>query len=89
MFAVDPFFAGFGNHDTDAMVYDSVKIPRSHIFEINPKGEIHLNGRIISYNTMAEDADNMFPKLLSANSKRSYASKKRMEQKNSSACVLV
>jgi len=36
----EPFYAGFGNRDTDAISYRAVAINLGKIFIINPKGEI-------------------------------------------------
>jgi phosphatidate phosphatase LPIN len=36
----NPFYAGFGNRDTDAMSYRAVGIELGKIFIINPEGEI-------------------------------------------------
>lgn len=36
-----PFYAGFGNRDTDAISYRAVGIDLGKIFIINPEGEIH------------------------------------------------
>lgn len=33
----NPFYAGFGNRDTDELSYLKVGIPRGKIFTINPK----------------------------------------------------
>jgi len=33
-----PFYAGFGNRDTDKRSYSAVEIPENKIFIINPKG---------------------------------------------------
>ena len=38
----EPFYAGFGNRDTDAISYRSVAINLGKIFIINPRGEIKL-----------------------------------------------
>ena len=37
----DPYFAGFGNRDTDAISYLDVGIPLDKIFIINPAGVLH------------------------------------------------
>jgi phosphatidate phosphatase PAH1 len=39
----NPFFAGFGNRETDEFSYSAVGIPTSKIFTINPKGQVTLN----------------------------------------------
>jgi len=36
-----PFYAGFGNRDTDAISYRAVGVNLGKIFIINPKGEVH------------------------------------------------
>ena len=37
---VEPFYAGFGNRDTDYIAYKTLAINEKKIFIINPKGEI-------------------------------------------------
>lgn len=39
----NPFYAGFGNRDTDEFSYLKVGIPLGKIFIINPKGEVVIN----------------------------------------------
>lgn len=39
----NPFYAGFGNRDTDEFSYLKVGIPKGKIFIINPKGEVVIN----------------------------------------------
>jgi len=61
----NPFHAGFGNRDTDAIAYKSVGIPLEKVFIVNPKGDIHhhSNGTAKSYaiiNTLIKD---IFPGL--------------------------
>ncbi|KAK6943725.1 Lipin/Ned1/Smp2 (LNS2) [Dillenia turbinata] len=36
----NPFYAGFGNRDTDELSYRKIGIPKGKIFIINPKGEV-------------------------------------------------
>ena len=36
-----PFFAGFGNRDTDAVSYLDVGVPLDKIFIVNPKGTLY------------------------------------------------
>ncbi|KAF9173406.1 hypothetical protein BGX21_010361 [Mortierella sp. AD011] len=38
----NPFYAGFGNRITDALSYRSVGVASSHIFSIDPSGEVKL-----------------------------------------------
>ncbi|NWR43831.1 LPIN3 phosphatase, partial [Regulus satrapa] len=35
-----PFYAGFGNRPNDVYAYKEVGLPESHIFTVNPKGEL-------------------------------------------------
>ena len=37
----EPFYAGFGNRDTDAVSYRAVEVPLQKIFIINPEGQVH------------------------------------------------
>ena len=37
----NPFHAGFGNRETDAIAYRSVGIPLEKVFIVNPQGHIH------------------------------------------------
>ncbi|KAH6758968.1 phosphatidic acid phosphohydrolase 2 [Perilla frutescens var. frutescens] len=59
----NPFYAGFGNRDTDEVSYLKVGIPRGKIFIINPKGEIAVNRRVDtkSYVTLHALVHGMFP----------------------------
>ena len=36
----EPFYAGFGNRDTDAISYRANSVSLGKIFIINPKGEV-------------------------------------------------
>nr|VDC96925.1 unnamed protein product [Brassica rapa] len=42
----NPFFAGFGNRDTDELSYSKLGIPKGNIFIINPKGEEATGDRV-------------------------------------------
>ncbi|KAL1206408.1 Phosphatidate phosphatase PAH2 [Cardamine amara subsp. amara] len=59
----NPFYAGFGNRDTDEISYLKVGIPRGKIFIINPKGEVAVNRRIDtrSYTNLRTLVNRMFP----------------------------
>ncbi|KAI9096699.1 hypothetical protein K1719_025878 [Acacia pycnantha] len=61
--ACNPFYAGFGNRDTDEISYLKVGIPRGKIFIINPKGEIVVNHRhdTKSYTSLHALVHGMFP----------------------------
>jgi len=38
---MDPFYAGFGNRETDAISYREVGVPNGKIFIVNPDGEVY------------------------------------------------
>jgi len=59
----NPFYAGFGNRDTDEISYLKVGIPKGKIFIINPKGEVAVNHRVDvkSYTSLHKLVDDMFP----------------------------
>ncbi|KAL9812940.1 Phosphatidate phosphatase PAH2 [Arabidopsis thaliana] len=59
----NPFYAGFGNRNTDEISYLKVGIPRGKIFIINPKGEVAVNRRIDtrSYTNLHTLVNRMFP----------------------------
>lgn len=40
----NPFYAGFGNRDSDEMAYIAAGMPRARIFIINPQSEIRMAG---------------------------------------------
>ncbi|KAF2324399.1 hypothetical protein GH714_013620 [Hevea brasiliensis] len=59
----NPFYAGFGNRDTDEISYLKVGIPKGKIFIINPKGEVAVN-RLVdtrSYTSLHALVHGMFP----------------------------
>ncbi|GAB4852128.1 hypothetical protein Ancab_016318 [Ancistrocladus abbreviatus] len=58
-----PFYAGFGNRDTDEISYLKVGIPKGKIFIINPKGQIAVNRRLDnrSYTSLHTLVHDMFP----------------------------
>lgn len=59
----NPFYAGFGNRDTDEFSYLKVGIPKGKIFIINPKGEVVVNRRVDtkSYTSLHALVNGMFP----------------------------
>eukprot|EP00252_Welwitschia_mirabilis_P022587 TRINITY_DN6150_c0_g1_i1.p1 TRINITY_DN6150_c0_g1~~TRINITY_DN6150_c0_g1_i1.p1 ORF type:complete len:184 (-),score=41.85 TRINITY_DN6150_c0_g1_i1:451-1002(-) len=63
----NPFYAGFGNRDTDEISYLRVGIPKGKIFIINPKGEIAVNHHVVtkSYASLHELVNGMFPAMSS------------------------
>lgn len=64
---VNPFYAGFGNRETDEISYLKVGIPKGKIFIINPKGEVVVNHRVDckSYTSLHGLVDDMFPPISS------------------------
>lgn len=63
-----PFYAGFGNRDTDEISYLKVGIPKGKIFIINPKGEVVVNRRVDrkSYTSLKALVHDMFPPMSSS-----------------------
>ncbi|KAI7800229.1 putative phosphatidate phosphatase LPIN1, partial [Triplophysa rosa] len=62
----EPFYAAFGNRDTDVFSYKKVGVPLNRIFTINPKGELiqeHAKTNISSYARLGEVVDHVFPLL--------------------------
>ncbi|XP_068637624.1 phosphatidate phosphatase PAH2-like isoform X2 [Aristolochia californica] len=59
----NPFYAGFGNRDTDEISYLKVGIPKGKIFIINPKGEVAVNRWVDtkSYTSLHSLVHGMFP----------------------------
>ncbi|KAF7818550.1 phosphatidate phosphatase PAH1 [Senna tora] len=59
----NPFYAGFGNRDTDEISYRKIGIPKGKIFIINPKGEVAISHRIDvkSYTSLHTLVNDMFP----------------------------
>ncbi|XP_038720979.1 phosphatidate phosphatase PAH1-like isoform X1 [Tripterygium wilfordii] len=62
----NPFYAGFGNRDTDELSYRKIGIPKGKIFIINPKGEVAISHRIDvkSYTSLHTLVNDMFPPTL-------------------------
>lgn len=62
-----PFYAGFGNRDTDAVSYRAVGINYKRIFIINPQGEVVVLKSMYkkSYPLMNQLVDQMFPAVSS------------------------
>ncbi|GMP44206.1 hypothetical protein CsSME_00013247 [Camellia sinensis var. sinensis] len=63
-----PFYAGFGNRDTDEFSYLKVGIPKGKIFIINPKGEVAVHRRVDtkSYTSLHGLVHDMFPPMTSS-----------------------
>jgi phosphatidate phosphatase LPIN len=61
-----PFYAGFGNRDTDAISYRTVEVPMGKIFIINPQSQIHqfFNTALTnSYFQLNEMVHEVFPAM--------------------------
>lgn len=64
-----PFYAGFGNRNTDAVSYQAVGINPSRIYIINPSGDLGLHiisGYRSSYVKLVDLVDNVFPPINAA-----------------------
>lgn len=62
----EPFYAAFGNRDTDVFSYKEVGVHLNRIFTVNPKGELvqeHAKTNISSYARLGEVVDHVFPLL--------------------------
>ena len=62
----NPFFAAFGNRDTDALSYGAVEVPRARTFIINPAGDICNDNNLLyhsSYKALLDDLDLVFPPI--------------------------
>ncbi|CDR94969.1 Phosphatidate phosphatase LPIN3 [Babesia bigemina] len=59
----NPFYAGFGNNESDHRAYVSVGVPENRVFIINPSGIIrHVNVNYAkTYESMSDIAELMFP----------------------------
>uniref|UniRef100_A0A9J7YG42 phosphatidate phosphatase n=1 Tax=Cyprinus carpio carpio TaxID=630221 RepID=A0A9J7YG42_CYPCA len=61
-----PFYAAFGNRTNDAYAYKEVGVPETHIFTVNPRGELiqeKTKGNKSSYSHLSELVDHVFPFL--------------------------
>ncbi|TRY58610.1 hypothetical protein DNTS_007610 [Danionella cerebrum] len=59
-----PFYAAFGNRTNDVYAYKEVGVPETHIFTVNPKGELiqeKIKGNKSSYSHLSELVDHFFP----------------------------
>jgi phosphatidate phosphatase LPIN len=62
---IQPFYAGIGNKETDAISYQSVGVNKSKIFIINEKGEIRGYNKhyTTSYNQINDFVNEFFPQI--------------------------
>uniref|UniRef100_A0A669BMY9 phosphatidate phosphatase n=1 Tax=Oreochromis niloticus TaxID=8128 RepID=A0A669BMY9_ORENI len=59
-----PFYAAFGNRESDVFAYKKVGVPVCRIFTVNPKGELILEqakGNKTSYSRLSELVEHVFP----------------------------
>jgi phosphatidate phosphatase LPIN len=58
-----PFYAGFGNRDTDALAYKAVGVNLNRIYLINPEGKVYgiNNTYNKNYSILNEMVHSMFP----------------------------
>jgi len=57
-----PFFAGFGNRETDAIAYTAVGMSINNIFTVDPKGTLsHINDYVSSYAMLNSKVKECFP----------------------------
>jgi phosphatidate phosphatase LPIN len=62
----NPFYAGFGNRDSDVTSYLEVGVPSARILIINPQGEIRNSGKTYcwaSYPKLLQLSTMMFPPI--------------------------
>uniref|UniRef100_A0A8C3AL56 phosphatidate phosphatase n=1 Tax=Cyclopterus lumpus TaxID=8103 RepID=A0A8C3AL56_CYCLU len=59
-----PFYAAFGNRESDVFAYKQVGVPVCRIFTVNPRGELILEqakGNKTSYSRLSELVEHVFP----------------------------
>uniref|UniRef100_A0A672G5G4 phosphatidate phosphatase n=1 Tax=Salarias fasciatus TaxID=181472 RepID=A0A672G5G4_SALFA len=60
----NPFYAAFGNRESDVSAYKQVGVPVCRIFTVNPRGELILEqakGNKTSYSRLSELVEHVFP----------------------------
>jgi len=59
---VQPFYAGFGNRDTDAISYEAVGVVNERIYIINPEDVVRsVSGEETSYKLLDQNVSAIFP----------------------------
>lgn len=63
--SINPFYAGFGNRDTDEISYAKVGVPKSRIFIIDTSGNISQAGKLYchNYSGLNKMVDLVFPTI--------------------------
>jgi len=61
---INPFYAGFGNRDTDAIAYRYLDIPLNNIFIVDPNSDVIQLGKeeTTTYNDINNNLESYFPK---------------------------
>lgn len=61
---IKPFYAGFGNRDTDAIAYRYLDIPLNNIFIVDPNSDVIQLGKeeTTTYNDINNNLERYFPK---------------------------
>lgn len=61
----NPFYAGFGNKETDAIAYSTASIETKRIFTINDKSEIKVlqNGSTVNFTDLNQTINDTFPEF--------------------------
>ena len=67
----NPFYAGFGNRETDGIAYRYLDIPMNNIYIINSKSNVsQLGGSLVTnYRSLSYQIENNFPKINDKNDK--------------------
>eukprot|EP00919_Chromeraceae_sp_WS-2016_P062970 GHVR01149022.1.p1 GENE.GHVR01149022.1~~GHVR01149022.1.p1 ORF type:complete len:122 (+),score=23.88 GHVR01149022.1:337-702(+) len=78
-----PFFAGFGNRDTDHVAYTFVGVPEARVYIVNPKGAMARvqSKHGDSYHGMNEVVEEVFPPLVTQVSRDMEAEEKLRNSK--------
>ncbi|XP_044517504.1 phosphatidate phosphatase LPIN3 [Gracilinanus agilis] len=62
----DPFYAGFGNRNSDVRAYLHVGIPKCRIFTVNPQGQLIqelIKNHKTTFDHLLETVEHMFPPI--------------------------
>ncbi|PAV69217.1 hypothetical protein WR25_01559 [Diploscapter pachys] len=86
LFPHNPFYAGFGNRETDVKSYRAVDVPFSRILIIDPSGRVKRSdsvGYVGSYTIIAnETVDYIFPPLVRITTKSEENNEEEQERLN-------
>jgi phosphatidate phosphatase LPIN len=63
----NPFFAGFGNRDSDRIAYAAMGIPPERVFLVNSRGELQVGNHVFdalsSFGALKKLVDSIFPDI--------------------------